>query len=518
MRFKLNAVAATIGASVIALSGCTTNTPRLNELQDELRAKEQQNQELRESLASMQERGTQTVAVAPAAPTAAPAAMSSTGDLLPPNAKSGECYARVWVPATYRTVEEKVLDKEQTSTVSIIPAKYGWATESVMTKEASSRLVTVPAVYGTETQTIKIADAQRLWRTALTRNAPPASAELLATAAKHGIDLDAASPGMCFHEHFRPATYGTEQTTVLVSEASESISVSGAKYRTVEKTVLVKEASYKLVDVPATYKTVSEKVIDKPAHTIWKKGSGPIQRIDESTGEIMCLVDIPATYKIITKRINVTPAGTKRIEIPAEYKTVKVRELVEEARASSNPIPEKHKTVSIRKKLSDAEFVWHEVHKHGEPTETRTGLKICLTETPAKYKTVTRRIVKTPASFKKVEIPAEYKNIKSRKLVAEAKEVRHDIPATYKMVSHQELMSEGHMQWRSILCETNMTTNRIRQIQQALKKAGYNPGPIDGVIGKDTVQAVNAFQKDNKLPMDRYLNIQTIRALGVSPK
>ena len=74
------------------------------------------------------------------------------------------------------------------------------------------------------------------------------------------------------------------------------------------------------------------------------------------------------------------------------------------------------------------------------------------------------------------------------------------------------------MQWRSILCETNMTRDRIAQIQSELDKRGFDPGPIDGIIGAQTIIAVNEFQRKNKLPVDRYLNLSTLEALGVSPK
>lgn len=38
-----------------------------------------------------------------------------------------------------------------------------------------------------------------------------------------------------------------------------------------------------------------------------------------------------------------------------------------------------------------------------------------------------------------------------------------------------------------------------KQIQTALKNAGYNPGAIDGKMGKQTREAIKSFQKDNKL-------------------
>jgi len=87
-------------------------------------------------------------------------------------------------------------------------------------------------------------------------------------------------------------------------------------------------------------------------------------------------------------------------------------------------------------------------------------------------------------------------------------------------VQKRELVSDGYMAWRSILCETNMTRGRIADIQRALQEAGHDigSGGVDGVIGTDTIRAVNAFQRANELPVDRYLNIATLKALGVSAK
>jgi peptidoglycan hydrolase-like protein with peptidoglycan-binding domain len=57
----------------------------------------------------------------------------------------------------------------------------------------------------------------------------------------------------------------------------------------------------------------------------------------------------------------------------------------------------------------------------------------------------------------------------------------------------------------------------LKEIQQALQKAGYNPGPIDGVIRKQTMEAVNAYQQAKGLPVDAYLNLATVKSLGVTP-
>ncbi len=516
MKTHLKLLFAGIAVGTVGLQGCATT-----QSQDQM-----QSEQLQAELDAMQKEVTMKdqrirdlETAAEAAPVAAPM-MSGMVDktLLPPNAKPWECYARLWVPAQYRTTSKEMLVKEESERVEVIPPSYGWVEETVLVKEASSRLEEVPAVYGTEKETIKIKDAELVWRTELGKNTPLASPELLAAAQAGGIDLDAAKPGMCFHEHYRPIKYEMEEQQVLVSEASEDIMVSAPQYTWVEKEILVKEASSKLVEVPAVYEWVEETIIDKPAHTVWKKGTGPIQRIDEATGEIMCLVEVPASYKTVKKRILKSPATTERIDIPAEYEAIKVRELAEGPAESKSEIPAQYKTVELTKKATDASFVWHEIHDREEPRTTRTGLKICLTEKPAQYKTISRKVVVTPATVREVEIPAEYTAVKVRKLVSGPEETRFTIPAEYETVTQTELEKEGFMEWRSILCQTNMTGTRISQIQTVLKEAGYDPGPIDGSIGAQTISAVNAFQRDKGLPVDRYLNIETLDALGVSAR
>lgn len=44
-----------------------------------------------------------------------------------------------------------------------------------------------------------------------------------------------------------------------------------------------------------------------------------------------------------------------------------------------------------------------------------------------------------------------------------------------------------------------MTNELVKRIQTALKKKGYDPGPIDGILGRMTAAAVAQFQKDTGL-------------------
>lgn len=230
--------------------------------------------------------------------------------------------------------------------------------------------------------------------------------------ANNGLFPPNAKPGQCWSRVLEPATFKTTSERVLVKPESEAISILPAKYETVSERLLVKEASTKLVPVaatyktvtervevhpahthlktiPATYETVTERVIDKPAHTVWKRGEGfrssALQtRIDNGTGEIMCLVEVPATYKTITKTVLKTPervveeqhpaeyqtitkrvidqeATTKTVEIPAQYKVVQVKRLVTPEKEVRKTIPATYKTVDSSEKVTDEEMKWAEV-------------------------------------------------------------------------------------------------------------------------------------------------------------
>ena len=64
--------------------------------------------------------------------------------------------------------------------------------------------------------------------------------------------------------------------------------------------------------------------------------------------------------------------------------------------------------------------------------------------------------------------------------------------------------------------EERMTECRIIEVQRALGRGGYNPGPIDGIVGQQTIAAVNAFQKDFNLTVANYLTIETVNALDAN--
>jgi peptidoglycan hydrolase-like protein with peptidoglycan-binding domain len=59
-----------------------------------------------------------------------------------------------------------------------------------------------------------------------------------------------------------------------------------------------------------------------------------------------------------------------------------------------------------------------------------------------------------------------------------------------------------------------LTAEGIRAVQQALQKKGFDPGPIDGVLGPQTEQAVRKFQEAYGINMSGRIDNQTLYALG----
>ncbi|MEM7079168.1 MAG: peptidoglycan-binding domain-containing protein [Pseudomonadota bacterium] len=346
----------------------------LNPLEGELQASQAKNDDLRSELdaksaqVTMLEAQVAQLRDGGGSPGMTPAA---DDELFPPNARPGECYARILISEKYKDYDERVLVKQASHRYEVVPAQFETVQERMLAKAASSRLEVVPATY-----------------------------------------------------------------------------------ETVSERVLVKAESTRIERIPATYKTETQRVLDKPAHTVWKKGpatrfgAGVVKQSVSGTGEVMCLVEVPASYKTVSKRVIDTPATTREVTIPAEYKSV------------------------------------------------------------------SRRVVKTPATTRKVEIPAEYQTVSIRKLVRPAAERRVEIPAEYRKISRSEKISEAEMAWQQVLCQVNATPSSVRSLQNALDRAGFDPGGNDGILGANTLQAVARYAQSRDIPYgENYVPLEVLKAL-----
>lgn len=329
-----------------------------------------------------------------------------------------------------------------------------------------------------------------------------------------------AVPGKCYAKCLIPDEFKTVTEQVLVKEASKKVQVVPAEFGSVTEQVLVKPEAKRLLPIPAVYETVTEKimvkepskrlevtppvyetvteqVIDQPAYvkktTIppvyetvtervkiseetnrWEKGKKDPNCLSANPDDcrVMCLVTVPAQYKTITKQVVKTPARVVEEQVPATYKTL-TKQVVK--------VPAQTKEIEV----------------------------------PAEYQTVTKRVLKAPATTKEEAIPAEYRTVTKRVESKPAQTIEIDVPAEYATVTKSVLVKKGgYAEWREVLCGDKTTPAKIIQIQEALKAKGYDPGPIDNVLGPQTRAALTKFQKDNNLPIGR-LDVGTLNALGV---
>ncbi|NMS30820.1 His-Xaa-Ser repeat protein HxsA, partial [Vibrio parahaemolyticus] len=55
----------------------------------------------------------------------------------------------------------------------------------------------------------------------------------------------------------------------------------------------------------------------------------------------------------------------------------------------------------------------------------------------------------------------------------------------------------------------------IIRVQFALYTSGYYKGIIDGIMGKQTRKALNAYRVDNNIPVSQTLDTVTLNSLGI---
>jgi hypothetical protein len=221
--------------------------------------------------------------------------------LPPANAKAGECYAKVLVPATYDVTPEQVLVQPATSAFKKTPAVYREVEKRILVEEESYELVPVPPVYELATETVLVQPEQTI-KTVV------------------------------------PATYKTEEKQILISPARTEWKVGRGAH---EKIDAATGEIMCLVEVPAVYKTIANTVVDQPAQT---------------KEEV-----IPARYETVERKVMKTPPTTTKKIIPAKYKTVVIKELVEPEKFEVVETPAKYSTVEKRKVVSTEAVRWRQI-------------------------------------------------------------------------------------------------------------------------------------------------------------
>lgn len=134
---------------------------------------------------------------------------------------------------------------------------------------------------------------------------------------------------------------------------------------------------------------------------------------------------------------------------------------------------------------------------------------------PAKYTTVSKRVMDTPPIVTKRVIPAKYKTIAVTELVKPESFSTVKSDPLFTTVKKRKLVHAENIQWRQILCKTNVTKKVVFSIQHALVAKGYSLGATpDGNYGPATKAAIRKYQIANGLPTGG-LTIASVQKLGL---
>ena len=130
-----------------------------------------------------------------------------------------------------------------------------------------------------------------------------------------------------------------------------------------------------------------------------------------------------------------------------------------------------------------------------------------------------------PETTREIEIPAEYAEFQVRKLDQEAKEREVDVPEEYKVLTRREKIGDLRSEWRSVLCEINVTADTVTTLQLALNKENACQSDtssegcltVDGHLGPNTLNAVQRFAKKKGLSSgNNYVTMEVVSALGLN--
>ena len=448
----------------------------------------------------------------------------------PISGSAGTCYAQCYIQDEYEVTEERIMIKDVQVLTEISPPEYTTIKRKILIRPASVKKVPTPPVYETVSEQVLVEPERKELRVV-------------------------------------PAVYETYTEQIEIKPASKKIilktsGVGKGGDLSAIGTVLpyvINPASFSIDRVPLEYDTKEETTMIRPATSKWiyKENAKSCLSMDPKDCMQMTLVDIPAAYQtVMVKTPKTCPEGylpsSDGTGLDAPKDCIRI-----------TPIPATYGTAapspSFVEETIPAEYMTIEKQRLVTPVTVEEVI------TPAKYKTITKQVLKKEAGFEEIKAPAEYQSIdiKVRKgldlldgfewsdygiiqtvaastdpINIESPEIytnwatagcptgfKYDeesyackrnlvIPAEYRTVTKRTIKKKGGFsEWKEVVCPGKIS-NAIEQVQKALIKKGFDPGPVDNILGPKTRAALIQFQEENNLPHGN-LDLETMAKLGI---
>ncbi len=76
------------------------------------------------------------------------------------------------------------------------------------------------------------------------------------------------------------------------------------------------------------------------------------------------------------------------------------------------------------------------------------------------------------------------------------------------LLTDEDTINLGKPVWRDDDSSAGAQSGIVTRVQSGLAKLGYDPGPVDGVMGPQTAEAIRQYQRDHGLLSDGQASVQ----------
>lgn len=207
----------------------------------------------------------------------------ATPDDLPPEAKAGEAWCRVWIPPVTKEISETVCVSPACVKKVPIPPTYDTRTKLVCIQPAKICEVTKPAVWTTRKREVLVCPEREVVERVQCEPSELGEGEVQCN---------------CFVKRIIPPVYETIEEGVCLEPSSLCVEYQPAQYKCVEERFVVKPAHCEEVAVPARYETRIRTVICQCGRWEWRRNDA-------------CELPDPGLTAIEVTMIDTAPDGTE---------------------------------------------------------------------------------------------------------------------------------------------------------------------------------------------------------------
>lgn len=397
-----------------------------------------------------------------------------------PPAEQDKCYAVCYIPAQFESVTENVQTYGAGSHIVVVEPAYETMTERVMVKPASYRMVDVPAEYGTEEERILVQPAYKELVVEAAKFETVTERVLVeegSTQYRVGQPVfETVTNANLYYgaaDDDKPGVYSTDYGNILDPGQRRGFDANGDPFNPSNPAGFVSGPNSPLNATPSLYgnsdlaKLFDPENANSPFSSAYIKANGVAAAQREAgrlleqaqvgtitpyiTQESRVKLDrVARSYRTETETVEVSPAYLTYQQLPVECETGDC--------LSFCVVEVPAQTQTINKRIAEACPAGYTV----AATE-QGGDEYCvrLTYEPAVYGP--RQILRGGPTVTSSQSEAKYRDVQVQRLVSPARTVEREVPARYETITRRVVTREAYTRYELVPAEYKTITRRVRR-------------------------------------------------------